>query len=598
MSTLDFLSTNLQIGDPAPYKPAKFGEVVQSALYSFGQRTGFEITPVLETAQDYSDRDNTLKQRFTSEELTSFTGTDDELKKEVINLDAQKGIPFAPNYTPEINNIKNQKLDQAIIKGRDQDPIRWQGIKTTAELQEEKRNRARSAKESYEEIASRASPTAAFIGSLIGGLGAAFTDPINIATLPFGATSSMGILKAVKTEALLNAAVEAAEVPLVASWQKELGYKYGIGDAAMDIATAGIAGGTLAGIIKGARPVIEALGRGFDASGRYIGSKSQPILQKIGDSEKLPSSVRDAAKYMSRVAHIDENNPIAGHSINERVENKTQAQNAVLHRQTLQDTQDAFKNYEQPIYDERINITEQKPILAYHGTTKDFDKFNFPSGELPFSKEGIGPHFGTEEQAKFVADAKSGKVKEFYLDIKNPIRLEDRNSWSHAGVLQQLKEKKVISEQEFDNLLLRKNNADVRQVLREKGYDGIIYDNKAEGKGDSYIPLSQEQIKIRQQLESQKESPNLQSLLSSQPGSDLIFRPNDALTSIQKDIEAVESLNTGDTFKADFERLLKDNPDLEIETEAGRLTLREIKEQITEDETILSAIKTCAIGKK
>jgi hypothetical protein len=296
--------------------------------------------------------------------MSKLIGTDDELRNEALKQDFAEGKTSYAGYVPDINRIKNQRLDNAILQGREADPTRWQGIKTGEELREEKRNRARAATETYQDIASRATPTSAIAGSLVGGFGAAFTDPINIATLPFGATAGMGILKAVKTEALLNAAVEAAEIPLVASWQKELGYKYGVGDAALDVGTAGVAGGAFAGIIRGAKPVVDFFKKGADAAGRYVGSKSQPILQKIADSEKLPSSVREAASYMSRVAHIDENNPIV-RDIKEDVETPSEAQDMALHRQTLQDTQDAFRGYDEPVFNDEIkaNLPKQPEVL-------------------------------------------------------------------------------------------------------------------------------------------------------------------------------------------------------------------------------------------
>ena len=150
----------------------------------------------------------------------------------------------------------------------------------------------------------------------------------------FRSTSGMGILKAMKAEAILNAGVEAVEAPFVAKWQKELGFKYGIGDAALDIGTAGIAGAGFTGIVKGARPTAEAFGRLFDRSAKYTKEKSLPILQKISDSENLPTAVKDAAKYMSRVAHIDEEVP-SRQGLNGEIKTDVSAKDIVQHRQTL-----------------------------------------------------------------------------------------------------------------------------------------------------------------------------------------------------------------------------------------------------------------------
>lgn len=632
MSALDFLQTEMQVGQPAAYKPASFGEVVQSAMYAFGQRTGFEAAPIIETAQDYSQREKLLSERFAPDELTKLIGTDQELRDEALRQDYAEGKTSYQGYMPDINAVKNKRLDSAISQGREQDPAKWQGIKTSEELQEEKRNRARAATESYQDIASRASPTSALAGSLVGGIGAAFTDPINIATLPLGATSGMGILKAMKTEALLNAAVEAAEIPLVSAWQKELGYKYGVGDAALDVATAGAGGAVLTGIIKGVGPA-------FDAIGRFIGSKSQPILQKIAASEKLPSSVREAASYMSRVAHIDENNPIKLNVDESVLDKPNSVSDIALHRQTLQDTQDAFKNYDQPVFNERLNNIPTRTKL-YHGTSEIFDNFdkNFlgsntkaQSAKLGFfftdnpevakvyaergqtfknltkseynemisligtksnieqnGEKAVSPsileQYKTKDKARLEElqtklNSSPATVKEVYLDYKNPkivdLKGAQRTKGDFVNLIKQAKA------ENFDALII-KNTRDTPSLVAKMNdqLDNI------------HIVFDEKQIKkINPQTEQKSVGIN-------SADSDLIFRPNDALASMQRDIETMQSLNTGDTFKADFERLLKDNPDLEIETEAGRLTLKEVKEQLDADENILSAIKTCAIGGK
>lgn len=613
MSALDFLSTDMQLGNQAAaYKPATFGEVVQSAMYAFGQRTGYEAAPILETAQDYSERESLLNERFAPDELTKLIGTDQELKDEALRRDIEKGIPLDRNYLPDITAIKSERLNSAIIQGREQDPARWQGIKTNDELREEKRNRARAAMESYQDVVSRASSTSALAGSLVGGLGAAFTDPINVATLPFGATAGMGILKAIKTEALLNAAVEAAEIPLVASWQKELGYKYGVGDAALDVAFAGAGGAAFTGIVRGVKPAANLLSQGFDAAGKYVGSRSQPILQKIADSETLPSSVREAASYMSRVSHIDENNPIV-RDVAEGVEKPTQVQDIALHRQTLQDTQDAFRNYDQPVFDERLESdfsirSDADLYLQLQQIRAELNKLEKPKTLLQFLKE----NGGIREQGGELA----------YMDLKNKDYpgLVKKNGMFLDAAGEKAWEAGYFAERPTVNDLVEAIREDFtsRNVFSENARDLVSkreelsdFINQSEQYFDQKgIDLSKKeiikQLKLKAKLEKiQSEKKITEERLRpvsnesvSKIEDDIIFRPNDALASMQRDVETMESLNSGDTFRAEFERLLKENPDLEIETEAGRITLREIKEQIEADENILSAIKTCALGRR
>jgi len=130
------------------------------------------------------------------------------------------------------------------------------------------------------------------------------------------------------------------------------------------------------------------------------------------------------------------------------------------------------------------------PVKAFRGTKTDSGKFR--------TRSGIGVHFGTKEQAEFVASTKGGGVvKEVALDIKNPISLEDRNAWGHAPILQQLKEKGIVTEEEYNDYIYgnKSDTFDVTKVLQEKGFDSIVYANTAEGKGDSYLIFDKSQIK-------------------------------------------------------------------------------------------------------
>jgi len=399
MSALGLFSdiNNLPI---APYKPTDLGEVIQSSLYGTSQRTEFGIVPTLETEQDFSDREVKLKERFTEEQLKQ------------INTDENKPeIGLYKEFNPNRNPLRNDKIDAAILEGRKIDPARWNDIKTTDEIQEQKKDRARAAINSAAEISSKATTFDSIAGGLIGGLGGAFTDPINIATLPFGATSGMGILKAMKAEALLNAGVEAVEAPFVSKWQKELGFKYGIGDSAIDIATAGAGGAAFAGIVRGARPALEALGRGINKTTQYTKERSLPILQKIADSEILPTKIKDAAKYMSRVAHIDEEIPNR-QAINGEIKTSIDPQEIAQHRQVLQDTQDSFDNYREPIYDKQVvgnvkDYSDAELFDQYKAVSAELNQLPNPKGLLQFLKETGGIKDEAGELANYGITTKS-----------------------------------------------------------------------------------------------------------------------------------------------------------------------------------------------
>ena len=81
-----------------------------------------------------------------------------------------------------------------------------------------------------------------WIGRMAGRMVAIFEDPVNVYTLPFGATKGMSISKMLFTDFVVNAGAEAAIQPSVKKWYNELGLEYDIGDVMAAIGTAGLFG--------------------------------------------------------------------------------------------------------------------------------------------------------------------------------------------------------------------------------------------------------------------------------------------------------------------------------------------------------------------
>lgn len=144
-----------------------------------------------------------------------------------------------------------------------------------------------------------------------------------------------------------------------------------------------------------------------------------------------------------------------------------------------------------------------RPIRLYHGTRADFEHFE--------RGKGIGPHFGTLEQAHSRVGGEEAAQEEISgtniravdLFIKNPLRLGDGGWENPLSILDNLWRYKVIDDAEHAEFVRRfvrggitdkRSQADkfqwLRDKIREKGYDSIVYDNNFDGVGDSYIPLN------------------------------------------------------------------------------------------------------------
>lgn len=133
------------------------------------------------------------------------------------------------------------------------------------------------------------------------------------------------------------------------------------------------------------------------------------------------------------------------------------------------------------------------PIVAYHGTTDDISQFR------PLT------HFGTEQAARDRMDYKknaSGKIYKVQLDIRNPFTIKDFPGIHYDRVYAfELRDKKKLSQEEMEKITMLQDPAELRAALiakvRELGYDGFVYKNRYEDKGNiSYVILDPSQVKV------------------------------------------------------------------------------------------------------
>ena len=133
------------------------------------------------------------------------------------------------------------------------------------------------------------------------------------------------------------------------------------------------------------------------------------------------------------------------------------------------------------------------PVIAYHGTTDDISQFR------PLT------HFGTEKAARDRMDYKknkNGKIYKVQLDIRNPFTIKDfaGNHYDRVYAFD-LRDKKKISQEEMEAITFLQDPAQLRAALlakvKELGYDGFVYKNRYEDKGNlSYVILDPSQVKV------------------------------------------------------------------------------------------------------
>ena len=194
------------------------------------------------------------------------------------------------------------------------------------------------------------------------------------------------------------------------------------------------------------------------------------------------------------------------------------------------------------------------PKAVYHFTENmDFDTFG----------EGdIGFHFGSQAQSlKRASDLKqTGRTIKAFLAIKNPIRIPmDIMSWQAAHVALKLQSEDYITEEQYNaihDLQVKSGGTyntpaaqELRRILNDKGYDGIVYDNHHEGDGESYIAFYPEQVIILDDGKGNTEATSDTEVASFMPENEQ-----------GEDFESAEENNTPETqnpvseeFEEDFE---------------------------------------------
>ncbi len=150
-----------------------------------------------------------------------------------------------------------------------------------------------------------------------------------------------------------------------------------------------------------------------------------------------------------------------------------------------------------------------QPLTLYHGTQKDFSEFKIGD---------VGFHFGSLAAAnKRLDDIRSNhlpssfeQVMAVFLSIKKPLRLSDAGDWNNSDAVATIVGDALVDDEELSRayevalaaLESEVGNFDQENGLKRfasiferMGYDGIVYDNVAEGGGDSFIAFRPEQIK-------------------------------------------------------------------------------------------------------
>jgi hypothetical protein len=150
------------------------------------------------------------------------------------------------------------------------------------------------------------------------------------------------------------------------------------------------------------------------------------------------------------------------------------------------------------------------PDTVYHGTIHDIDAFD----PRRIKREQLGFHVGNQAQAHDFATGQRGvgphdrdygtegkrpNIIPLHISLKNPLRMTDQGDWDHGKVLAALYDEGKLTRDEWQQEMAKADvrrrsdgyvasNAAMRDLLKQHGYDGVVYLNRSEGlsPGDRY----------------------------------------------------------------------------------------------------------------
>lgn len=152
---------------------------------------------------------------------------------------------------------------------------------TDEEIDAEVIKRARAVDERSRELAARTTRTGSSVAGFLGRMAGALGDPINMASMAFGAGAATGIIRTAAVEAGIGALSQAAIEAGTQDFRRRVDPNRPAGESALNIGAAALGGAVLGGGIKGIAAAWQAMRRG-----------------------RWPGHVRDAGAIVQREAAV------------------------------------------------------------------------------------------------------------------------------------------------------------------------------------------------------------------------------------------------------------------------------------------------------
>lgn len=276
---------------PAARPPATLGEVWDSEWTAAGLHTAFGVNRPVQDA--YADLAGAMR---------------DATGQEVDQLASQHGFDISNRGPGAAGDILNQ------VAANLPDDQRAK-VAPYLDVQGRAREKAQAIERQSDEIGARTYGLSGMATAFAAGLVRQTIDPVNLAamavTAPFTGGASLPVI--VGREFAVNAAAQAIQEPAVQAGRASLGLPSGFGEAARDIAMAGVGGAGIASVLRGGAGVYRRLaGTRVDAPapGVRAAPGEIPPASTLLDHVAPPEAANLSADDLAAAAHYVERNEV------------------------------------------------------------------------------------------------------------------------------------------------------------------------------------------------------------------------------------------------------------------------------------------------
>ncbi len=461
-----------------------------------------------------------------------------------------------------VDQLKDLLIDNYISELKTQDSKRYQGLKNSKEMEVEAQKNANLARERFEKAARASSKFSQVVAGFGGGLAAQAEDPLNIAGMFIGAGAGRSVLKAMLIEAGINIGIETVSQPVLASWQNELGQEYTGWDALENVGLAGIFAGSFTGVLRGTKPSLSFL------------------WQKVAENPRLTSIARSAGEYMSRLSHIEENNPLrAVRGALKTVEDGRHADSLKIttekmnKRETVGAGDLPIKQREFDAIDTDVKPGQTELEKTRFERIKEFQ--SDPDQKVVSSKTAKNPEYTMDNlPEQLLNKAEQGTKKSIPL---KDLAAEEVEMLKSAGI-NPLKDGSFSKSRLLKELKKRRGEGRIAGVPADNR-EHIADFREAKNKIDEQVITQPENIKPRTLVDE---------LLLDETPKDPKIQDELLEANLKPEIIRAEAEN--------FDRLVAENPDLEVVIDGQTRKLNELVDEFADDESFVREISNCAVG--